>query len=179
LDKLLEAYRTVENEMPTALILHSERNGYYNLEKQAQRLRLKRVWLTEKFGLVGKSRLNALYKICDVYVQPSYSEGFGLPILEAFRFNKPVVAVNAPPLNEIIKHNSTGLLIPTERVSWRDFRRTIDFKLNKYSADKLAHAIVRLLRDRKLMGHMVRSIETEKWRWDANRLYPKLLNYFD
>lgn len=180
LDRLLEAYRIVENEMPNAaLILHSEHNGYYNLEKQAEKLNLKRFWLTEKFGLVGQSRLNTLYQTCDVYVQPSYSEGFGLPILEAFRFNKPVIAVNAPPFNEIIRHNSTGILIPTERVSWQGFKRTIDFKLNMYSADKLAHAILSLLRDPKSRSQMAMSIETEKWRWDADRLYPKLLSYFD
>ena len=180
LDRLLEAYSIVENEMPTAaLILHSEANGYSNLRKQAEKLNLKRVWLTEKFGLVGQPRLNALYKACNVYVQPSYSEGFGLPILEAFRFNKPVIAVNAPPFNEIITHNSTGIMIPAEGVSWQGFKRNIDFKLNTYSADKLAHAILSLLRDRKLTSRMMMSIETEKWRWDANRLYPKLLTYFN
>ena len=91
-----------------------------------------------------------MYKACNVYVQPSYSEGFGLPILEAFRFNKPVIAVNAPPFNEIITHNSTGIMIPAEGVSWQGFKRNIDFKLNTYSADKLAHAILSLLRDREL-----------------------------
>ena len=166
--------------MPNAaLILHSEQNGYYDLEKQAEKLKLKRFWLTEKFGLIDQSKLNALYKICAVYVQPSYSEGFGLPILEAFRFNKPVIAVNAPPFNEVIRHNFTGILIPTEGISWTGFKQGINFKLNTCSAEKLAHAIMGLLQDRKSMSLMMMSIETEKWRWDANRLYPKLLTYFN
>lgn len=180
LDRLLEAYRIVESEIPsTTLILHSERNGYYDLEKQAKRLGVKGLWLTRRFGLAGQRELNALYKLCTVYVQPSFSEGFGLPILEAFRFDKPVVAVNAPPFNEIIRHRQTGVLIPLENVSWQNFNGSIDFKLHTYRPEDLAHAIVPSIRDNERLKEMRANVRREKWSWDARRLYPHLVNYFE
>ena len=41
------------------------------------------------------------YNQCQCYVQPSLAEGFGLPILEAFYYNKPVVCSRAGSLPEI------------------------------------------------------------------------------
>lgn len=45
--------------------------------------------------------LSALYTACDLYVQPSLYEGFGLPLLEAMQCNALVVSSNTPALKEI------------------------------------------------------------------------------
>jgi len=42
----------------------------------------------------------------------SISEGFGLIILEAWLHKKPVVSFDVPAMNEIIKDNETGFIIP-------------------------------------------------------------------
>lgn len=47
----------------------------------------------------------------DILVLPSAAEGFGLVILEAWYNRTPVVAFDVPALNEIISHESNGLLI--------------------------------------------------------------------
>ena len=179
LDKLLQAYKAVEEKIQNAfLIVHSEPRGYYNLEKEARKLKIKRLWLTNLFGRMTQPELNALYNLCVVYVQPSFSEGFGLPILEAFRFNKPAIAVNAPPFNEVIRQRDNGILIPSDGIRWLNFENIIDFKMHTYRADDLAKAIIQALSDQKLLARMRSNIRREKWNWDARKLYPELLNYF-
>ncbi|MFH0848591.1 MAG: glycosyltransferase [archaeon] len=178
LDRLLQAYKTLEEQTQQVfLIIHSQKAGYYNLERKAKELKIKRLWLTNLFGRMTQPRLNALYKLCSVYVQPSFSEGFGLPILEAFRFDKPVIAVDAPPFNEIILQGESGLLVRQDDVRWFNFENSIDFKMHIYEADDLAQAIISLT-NQNLLRKMRRNIQQEKWRWDAYRLYPRLLDYF-
>lgn len=52
-------------------------------------------------GFVSGEELVMLYNMADVYCQPSFYEGFGLPILEAMACGCPVVAANAGSLPEI------------------------------------------------------------------------------
>jgi len=179
LDKLLKAYEAVEEKIQNAfLIVHSEPRGYYDLEKEAEDLKIEGLWLTNLFGRMPQRELNALYHLCVVYVQPSFSEGFGLPILEAFRFNKPVIAVNAPPFNEVIRQRENGILIPSDGIRWLNFENIIDFKMHTYQADDLAQAIIQSLSDQKLLARMRSNIRQEKWNWDARKLYPEILDYF-
>ena len=52
-------------------------------------------------GLVALQDLPALYTLASVYVQPSFYEGFGLPILEAMACGVPVISSRASSLAEI------------------------------------------------------------------------------
>ena len=52
-------------------------------------------------GFVSDEELASLYKNASVYVEPSFEEGFGLPILEAFAAGCPVVASNIGSLKEV------------------------------------------------------------------------------
>ncbi|REE83094.1 glycosyltransferase involved in cell wall biosynthesis [Lutibacter oceani] len=49
-------------------------------------------------------------KSCDIYVQPSRQEGFGITISEAKFFNKPIVVTNIPGFKEQIVHKETGYI---------------------------------------------------------------------
>jgi len=179
LDRLLGAYRFVEHEVPNSfLILHSKSTGYYNLKKMAKGFNIKRLWLTNLYGKLTSTRLNALYNLCNIYVQPSYSEGFGLPILEAFRFNKPAIAVDAPPFNEIIEQNRTGILVPSTGFAWYNYKDMILFKMHQYQVKDMTSAMVNLQSDPRLIAKMRMRIQREKHEWDIHRLYPKLLSYF-
>lgn len=179
LDHLLCGYHIIEQEIKnTYLILHSEPTGHYNMSKMAKDLKLKHLWLTNLFGKLSPSQLNAFYNLCIVYVQPSYSEGFGLPILEAFRFNKPVIAVDAPPFNEVIQHGKSGILVPLSKITWFNSENLVLFKMHMYRAEDLAHAILGLVTNRQLVVNMQENIQKEKHNWSAKKLYPELLNYF-
>jgi glycosyltransferase involved in cell wall biosynthesis len=179
LDNLLRAYALVEQETKDSyLILHSEPTGYHNLPKIAKKLKLKRLWLTNQFGKLNPSKLNALYKLCDVYVQPSYSEGFGLTTLEAFRFDKPVIAVDAPPFNEIVRQKENGILLPVTKMKWQNFADTVLFKLHMYEAQDLASAILDLMANPDEVTKMRENIRKEKHNWSIHKLYPRLLRQF-
>lgn len=51
---------------------------------------------------VDNDELIALYNLCDLFVFPSFFEGFGLPALEAMACNAVVIASNTTSLPEII-----------------------------------------------------------------------------
>lgn len=68
----------------------------------------------------------------EVFVMPSVLEGLCTSVLDALASRKPVVASEAGGLPEIVHHERTGLLVPPGQ------------------PDRLADAIVRLLRDPEL-----------------------------
>lgn len=52
-------------------------------------------------GFVSPQALHVLYALCQAVVFPSYYEGFGIPLLEAFQAKRPVACSNISPLAEI------------------------------------------------------------------------------
>ena len=191
LPELLRAYRIVEEEVPDSfLIVHSQPKAYYDpVEKRfkerfcdlpglSSALGIERIWLTASHGLLTPQQINALYSCCSVYISPSLSEGFGLPILEAFRFDKPVVAVDTPPFNEVIENGTTGKLFEFEDIKWVNYKSSIRFKLHSYSPRRLAEAIISLLSARSKLKAMSRRINESKYRWDIRAVYPRLLDFF-
>lgn len=191
LNKLLLAYQIVESKVPNSfLVLHSGLETYYgseekrhgerccDLKEMVSKLGIKRAWLTNQYGRLAFEEVNALYKLSHIYVLSSFTEGFGLPILEAYRFNRPVVAVDAPPFNEIIEDGRTGRLIPYSEVRWFDYKNKVLFKMHVYEHHSLAEAMTSLLSSDSLRESMEAHIRREKHRWSIQRLYPKLLDYF-
>ena len=53
-------------------------------------------------GYVSDEELIQLYNLCQLYVFPSWHEGFGLPALEAMACGAPVIGANASSLPEVI-----------------------------------------------------------------------------
>lgn len=53
-------------------------------------------------GYVSDEELIQLYNLCQLYVFPSWHEGFGLPVLEAMACGAPVIGANTSSLPEVI-----------------------------------------------------------------------------
>ncbi|MBI5449603.1 glycosyltransferase family 4 protein [Candidatus Gottesmanbacteria bacterium] len=52
-------------------------------------------------GYVTDAELAAIYNLATAYIQPSFAEGFGLPVLEAFSSGCPVICARGSSLDEI------------------------------------------------------------------------------
>jgi len=133
LNHLYEAVREVKSSQCFKLVIRG------NVEPPAD---VRDKIITIKNPLPRNS-LIMLYKLADVCVVPSLAEGFGLPIVEAFGAGKPVLSLDAPPMNEI-NNERTGWLVRV--VGQRIVRGwPSSFRLNvpdlKDYVDKLTEAI--------------------------------------
>jgi glycosyltransferase involved in cell wall biosynthesis len=85
---------------------------YETLKNKIEKLNLK-----DKILLLGKVRVNNIpvyMKNCDLFCLPSIYESFGLVLVEALYFGKPLVttSVEGSGMNYVNKHNETGLVVP-------------------------------------------------------------------
>ena len=87
-------------------------------------------------GFVSDSDLLQLYNACDVFVFPSFYEGFGLPALEAMACGRAVACSNASALPEVV--DSAAILF------------------DPYRIDEMVHAMKDLLVDAELRARMGR-----------------------
>lgn len=104
LSLLLDAYKQLRSDPAFAdcgLVL-TGRKAWGNdlLLNKIRELKLeKNVHVT---GYVPEKDLDAIYNMAEIFVFPSYYEGFGLPPLEAMACGAPVIASNASSLPEVL-----------------------------------------------------------------------------
>jgi glycosyltransferase involved in cell wall biosynthesis len=66
-------------------------------------------------GYIPDNELPAIYNAADLFVYPSYYEGFGLPPLEAMASGCPVISSNVSSLPEVI--GGAGILINPDNIN--------------------------------------------------------------
>jgi len=75
-----------------------------HFQKEIQKLNLVNI---EMHGYVSDEELLKLYANCDIVLMiAEYGEGFGLPVIEGYLFNKPVLASNKCAIPEVIISNA-------------------------------------------------------------------------
>jgi len=93
----------------------------------------------------------SLYRQADVLVLPSRHETWGDVLLEAMSFGIPCIGVTGQAMEEIVRPNETGILVPPENV------------------DALREALTRLLSQpdlRNRMGETARLLVGDEFTWD-------------
>ena len=80
---------------------------------------------------------------CDVYVQTSSFEGYGLTIAEAKILGKPVVSTNFDVVHDQIKHEHDGLIA-------------------EMTPESVADNILRLINEKDLRNRIIASVNKEK-----------------
>lgn len=88
-------------------------------------------------GFVSDEDLVTIYNLASVYVQPSFAEGFGFPVLEAMACGCPVVSSGTSSLAEI-----AGPAIIVNPVDPSDIARGIDVVLRVKDRSKLSHKAI-------------------------------------
>lgn len=178
LDKLLIAYKIIQKMVRDSfLILHSGL-GDTNIMALQQALDLKRFLFTNSWGLLDKSKVAALYKLCDFYVQPSEVEGFGLTYLEAFAAEKPVIGVDCPNTDQIVKHGYTGLLVPVNRTEDIVWQQRHAIRLHHFDVDSLVDAML-VMSDNNTRIKLAVNVKKEKTKWDMNEIYPRFERWME
>ncbi len=96
---LISAFNELQKNIPGVLLL---RVG----EKRSTTQELIRKLMLEKkvryHQNISKEELALLYNAADLFVFPSFNEGFGLPVLEAMACGIPVVSSNRASLPEVV-----------------------------------------------------------------------------
>jgi glycosyltransferase involved in cell wall biosynthesis len=178
IEKLMLSFKTIEHLVKDSyLILHSG-TGDLNIPGVQSILDLQRFFWTNSWGLLDAGKLASLYTLSDFYVQPSMVEGFGLTYLEAFQWDLPVIGVNCPATNEIVKDKYTGILLPvtrTEDIIWQQHHA---IRLHHFTTDSLMDAML-VLTDENTRIKMSVNCKKEKQKWDMLDIYPKFLNYLN
>jgi glycosyltransferase involved in cell wall biosynthesis len=100
-------------------------------------------------GRVSDEEMVQLYNLCDLFVFPSWHEGFGLPALEAMSCGAPVIVANTTSLPEVIGRE--------------------DALFNPFSEKDIAAKITEVLNDNGLRLDLARhGLERSKaYSWDA------------
>jgi glycosyltransferase involved in cell wall biosynthesis len=99
LGRLVEAFSRLEDKEMLLVLAGKQGKGFKKLWRLILKLGLAdRVIMP---GYVTEEEKLLLFKHCQGYVFPSLYEGFGLPILEAFHFGKPVMCSNISSLPEV------------------------------------------------------------------------------
>ncbi|UZO79266.1 glycosyltransferase family 4 protein [Aquimarina sp. ERC-38] len=101
-------------------------------------------------GRVGYSEVNKVYQDQDIFVSPSYAEGFSNTILEAMATKLPIVATEVVGIQDCLEHNVNALLCQP----------------GNHKA--LADCIEKLLKDHQLQDRLLERAYTdvmEKYSW--------------
>lgn len=98
----------------------------------------------------GDDELVALYRHAQIFVFPSFSEGFGLPVLEAMASGVPVIVSNTTSLPEVA--GEAGVLVDPKNIN------------------KLGEALSLLMNSRELRATLKEKgiIQAQKFNWESS-----------
>lgn len=100
--------------------------------------------LHNEVRLLGlKSNPYPYMRMCDIYVQPSRFEGFGMTISEAKILGKPVVSTNFKVVYDQITHEKNGLI-------------------SDMNAESLSNQIIRVMKDDTLRKSIIKNVQAEE-----------------
>lgn len=98
---LIRAWKLLQNKIDGELILAGEgTEGWRSMN----------IKNLEALGRV--KRVDKLYRDASIYVQPSVTEGWGLPVGEAMAHGKPVIVTEGTGAKDMVRNNYNGFIVP-------------------------------------------------------------------
>lgn len=162
LDLLIPAFLELRKSEPDAILVvagDGEAELIGRLKAQVEELGLANVVLWPGF-LEGGGKA-ALLADADVFVLPSYSENFGVAVVEALSFQVPVVVSDQVGIHREISENHAGVVVPCEVpaiagalrevLSRPDFRSVLaanagNLSLSRFSRSSILDALLAMYR---------------------------------
>ncbi len=144
---LIKAFTILKEKNPDLLLVLAGKKDllFEKIESDTHKAGIKDVIFP---GFVSEGELRWLYENCQVYVFPSFSEGFGLPGLEAMTLGAPVASSNATCLPEV--HGNAAEYF------------------NPADPDDMAKAIQRVLSDKHRRAELIKLgyLRVKQFSWD-------------
>ncbi len=140
-DSAIEALKVLQKNSTKKIILKIAGTGeeMKNLQKKTKEWKLENS--VEFLGWIGDSK--DFFSQIDIFILPSKIETFGLVILEAMKYCKPIIATNCDGPKEILRHEIEGLLI--------------DLKSSESVANQIAKNVEKLISDEELTNNLVKN----------------------
>jgi glycosyltransferase involved in cell wall biosynthesis len=144
---IIDAYSAIADRIPHHLVLAGE-SGWKS-EKITQAIQKSQyAHKIHQIGFVEERDKSSLYALADVFVYPSFYEGFGFPPLEALCAGTPVVVSFNSSLPEVVGQWAT--------------------LIDPYNTPQLALVLAELLRTPKRIPHNVRAQILEQYSWEKS-----------
>ena len=109
-DLTLRAFKAVKEQFNQVVLLiiggGEERENLLNLARE--------LGIGEAVEIIAPLPHNTVMEymsVCDLFVLPSWSEGFGIVYLEAMAHGKPVIGVKGQGISDVIRSGVNGLLV--------------------------------------------------------------------
>lgn len=110
---LLRAYARLKGTPPPLVIVGQRDFGYGDFDAAMAQMPPGREVIV--LSDIGDHELPALYRHAQIFVYPSFAEGFGMPPLEAMASGVPVVTSRSTAISEVV--GDAGMLIDPEDVA--------------------------------------------------------------
>jgi glycosyltransferase involved in cell wall biosynthesis len=110
LDYLVEAMSLLRETKELKLYIMGKGREEANLKSLVKRLHLEGT-VTFMETPIPNTEMPSLYGECDIYIQPSIIEPFGIAVLEAMACGKPVIGTKVGGMLDTIKDGETGFLV--------------------------------------------------------------------
>jgi len=130
-EKLIDVFKSVSNKHDDAILVIVGHGKLKNLLID----KVKKLNLSDKIiftGQVDYEQMPSYYKSATIFVHPSYSETFGMVVLEAMACGLPVVASDINSLRDITE--GTAILLPWG--NWNVWTEKIDHLLKNEELQK-------------------------------------------
>ena len=105
---LIKAADFLTQNLPVWFLLVGDKS-----DSMAVRRKIRRTSYPDNFVTIGYSKNPLSYaSICDLYIQPSISEGLPRSVIEAMCLRKPVVVTEKGGAKELVKEGINGYVVP-------------------------------------------------------------------
>lgn len=135
--------------------------AYRNYRKKIQLL-VEQLGITDRVIFVEmREDLPAILNALDIFILPSWSEGFGRANLEAMAVGKPVISTRVGGVPEVVLDGETGLLVPP------------------HNPNVIARAIIKLALDKDLRTRMGQAGIEQARHFSLEKMIRRMVEFYD
>ena len=109
-DYLIDAANYLPADLPIWFLLVGDKTDSRAVKKLIRKTRYPDNFITIGYSIDPL----AFISICDLYIQPSVSEGLGRSVIEAMCLKKPVVVTDKGGAKELVNENINGYVVPVK-----------------------------------------------------------------